>query len=222
MCNVPTVRHVEEYSLAACNAAVCAPGYGIPDDVQSTDPAGCVRCPLGTYHAGGGLRCTKCPTTTFNHIHVGDTYVSKGITFDDGLTGPETCVPKYAQLPQPAGARFALDLSVFTNTSGVEMKTCIEECPERQCCLVQWEEEGKLCRRAVLPILPDPPQGVGQLYYKLPPSELISAASVKNGSDAVVRAKTQPAGIYTRCEMTDEWVKLAAEGLIGTSTNPGQ
>jgi hypothetical protein len=80
------------------------------------------------------------------------------------------------------------------------------------------------------------------LYYKLPPSQLIAAASQTisdhNSSarlptldssssssgdsdhEGSVRAKTQPAGIYARCAMNRAWVEQAKLGRVGTSTNP--
>jgi hypothetical protein len=200
----------------------------------------------GTFHAGGSLRCSECPSTPFNHP-VGDKYVSYGITFASGMVNPETCVPRYSQLPAPAGARLAIDPSLFSNSTqtGVDLVTCIESCPASSCCIAQWEVENNTCRKAELaPVGPLYASSGASLYYKLPPSQLIAAASQRdqdhnssarsqtsdNGNsssssrsedgDAAVKAKTHPAGIYARCAMDSAWVEQAKLGRVGTSTNP--
>ncbi|KAF8063058.1 Heat shock 22 kDa protein [Scenedesmus sp. PABB004] len=195
---------------------VCAAGFGIPaSKPTSTNPADCMLCTYGTFHAGGGLRCSACPTTAFNHPS-GDTYTSAGITFATGMVGPETCVPRYAQLPAPAGHRLALDGSLFNVTTGRAFVDCIESCPAAQCCIAQFETAGGTCKHATLP--PVGPGYVGaRLYYKLPPSELVSSAST---TGTKLWAKTQPAGVYTRCVMDAQWVAKTEAGLVGTSTNP--
>lgn len=195
---------------------MCAPGFGIPDSkLASSDVSLCELCPFGTYHAGGGLSCTACPRTPFNHP-VGDKYVSYGITFAKGLTGPETCVPRYAQLPAPAGHRLAINESLFQVSTTDSFVPCIEGCPVDQLCITQWELQGTKCKRAILP--PAGPEATSaRLYYKLPPSEIIAAASA---NDTKVVRKTQAAGVYARGLMNPEWVTLAELGLVGTSTNP--
>jgi hypothetical protein len=176
---------------------------------------------------------------------VGDKYVSYGITFASGMVGPETCVPRYSQLPSPAGARLAIDPSLFSNgtQTGVDLVTCIESCSPSFCCVAQWEVENNTCRKAQLaPVGPLYAATGASLYYKLPPSQLIAAASQPSTSssnssgtgstptrdtssssssgEGTVRAKTQPAGIYTRCAMDSAWVEQAKLGRIGTSSNP--
>jgi hypothetical protein len=161
---------------------------------------------------------------------VGDKYVSYGITFASGMAGPETCVPRFSQLPSPAGARLAIDPSLFENSTGVDFATCIESCSPSSCCIAQWEVENNTCRKAQLaPVGPLYATSGASLYYKLPPSQLIAAASQLNhssssedssNSSSTIRAKTQPAGIYTRCAMDSAWVEQAKLGRVGTSTNP--
>jgi hypothetical protein len=164
------------------------------------------------------------------------------------MVNPETCVPRYSQLPSPAGARLAIDPSLFLNSTqaGVDLATCIESCPASSCCIAQWELENHTCRKAELaPVGPLYANSGASLYYKLPPSQLIAAASQldpdhsssdltarsqtsdnSGGPDhnhnGLVKAKTQPAGIYARCAMDGAWVELAKLGRVGTSTNPGR
>lgn len=199
-------------------AAVCAPGYGIPScKPDSQDVGDCTICDFGTYHSGSQLRCSLCPTTYFNHA-VGDTYVSYGITFSKGLDGPETCVPRYAQLPAPAGNRMAIDNSLLQVTTAASYRDCIEGCQADQCCIAQFEAQGSTCKRALLP--PVGPAYTGaSLYYKLPPSATIAAANV-SANVSMVWARTQAAGVYARCSMSDAFVAKAKLGLVGSSTNP--
>jgi len=63
-----------------------------------------------------------------------------------------------------------------------------------------------------------PDTTTAKLYYKLPPSELIAAASVKNDT-SVVKAKTQSSAIYARCSL-GSFASLASDGLVGTSPFP--
>jgi hypothetical protein len=196
----------------------------------------------GMFHAGGSLRCSDCPSTPFNHP-IGDKYISYGITFSSGMVNPETCVPRYSQLPAPAGARLAIDPLLFSNSTqtGVDLVTCIQSCPASSCCVAQWEVENNTCRKAELaPVGPLYASSGASLYYELPPSQLIAAASqpISDHNDSArsptldssssgesdhegsVRAKTQPAGIYARCAMNRAWVEQAKLGRVGTSTNP--
>eukprot|EP00775_Hariotina_reticulata_P004824 gene4824-5072_t len=196
---------------------VCAAGYGIPSSKPtSIDPADCALCTCGTFNTGGSLRCSDCPTTVFNHP-VGDTYISDGINFGTGMTGPEYCVPKHSQFPTPAGHIFGIDDSLFAPAQPVtDVAACILKCPANQCCISQFEETstGNACKIAALP--PVGPNYTGaRLYYKLPPSELIAAASVNN----TISIKTKAAGIYTRCVMNGTWESLAAAGKVGWSAN---
>lgn len=201
--------------------AVCAPGWGIPTDKpDSSDPADCEPCPYGKYQAGGSLRCTDCPDTPFNHP-AGDKYVSYGVSFTTLLQNPATCVPRYSQLPAPAGARLALDPSLFSTNDTSSFEDCIHGCTPDLCCIAEWVKEGSVCKWATLmPVGPKwAEDGNGALYYKLPPSSIIASASVNDSSSGHLKAKTQPAGVYTRCGMTDEWVDLAKQGKVGTSFN---
>lgn len=196
---------------------MCAAGYGIPScKPDSQNPADCALCDFGTFQSGGALRCTACPQTPFNHP-TGDKYISYGVTFSRGLSSSETCVPRYAQLPSPAGARLAINASLFTVTSK-PLVECIESCPAGSCCIAQYEVQGDTCKQAVLtPVGPNSTDA--RLYYKLPPSSIIAAAGFKENSTKVW-GKTQPAGVYARCLMDEAWVAAATAGLVGTSTNP--
>jgi hypothetical protein len=140
------------------------------------------------------------------------------MTFGTGMTGPEYCVPKHSQFPTPAGHIFGIDDSLFAPAQPVaDVAECIQQCPASQCCISQFEEtnSGNACKIATLfPV--GPSYTNAKLYYKLPPSELISPASVNN----TVSIKTKAAGIYTRCAMTDEWEDLAIVGKVGWSANP--
>eukprot|EP00775_Hariotina_reticulata_P005083 gene5083-5324_t len=112
---------------------------------------------------------------------------------------------------------------MFTvTTTSTARETCLKTCPVESCCINQFEavdpddEETGTCKRAVLaPVGPD--SSTPKLYYKLPPSELIAAATVKN--DTRVQVKTQSSGIYARCDLTD-FIDKAADGTIGTSPFP--
>lgn len=223
-------------AIGSTSCDVCAPGWGIPaTKPNSNDTVDCEPCPYGTFHVGGSLRCSDCPNTPFNHP-VGDKYISYGITFASGMSGPETCVPRRSQLPAPAGARLAIDPSLWSNATltGVDFVTCIESCPAGYCCIAQWEVEGSTCRTAKLaPVGPLYAAVGASLYYKLPPSQLIAAASQStqnssssssegSGAEGTVRAKTQPAGIYARCAMDVAWVEQAKLGRVGTSTDPAR
>jgi hypothetical protein len=154
---------------------------------------------------------------------VGNAVTSYGVTFYQGMSGPETCVPRFSQQANPAGHVMSLDDSMFTVTSsGTARETCLKTCPEDSCCINQFEavdpadEETGTCKRAVLaPAGPD--STTAKLYYKLPPSEVIAAASASN--DTTAKIKTQSSGIYARCAL-DSYASLAASGEIGTSPFP--
>lgn len=199
---------------------MCIAGYGIQDGSSSV--TSCAPCTCGYYSTGQGTSCTACPSTAFNHF-VGERYVSVGITFFTNATGPETCVPRYSQLPRPAGDRLALNDAVFSPVAAGSgsVAACVESCPDNKCCIVQFEAGSNgapnVCKHALLaptgavadnPIIP-------RLYYKLPPSMLIAAASINTSA----QAKTQYSSIYMKCDMSP-WGDLPATGEIGTSPNP--
>lgn len=203
---------------------MCVAGSGIQDGSSSVDS--CTPCQCGYYSTGQGTSCIACPKTPFNHW-VGDTYVSVGITFSPNATGPETCVPRFSQLPAPAGNRLALNDAVFTiaTNGAASVAACVESCPENMCCIVQFEAGSNgapnTCKHALL--APTGPvqenRSIPRLYYKLPPSMLIAAASVNANAGSSVQVKTQYSSIYMKCDMTP-WGDLPATGEIGTSPNP--
>eukprot|EP00775_Hariotina_reticulata_P001857 gene1857-2193_t len=203
---------------------VCAAGFGIPSPT-STNVADCAECSCGFYSEGDGTSCTACPETRFNHP-VGNTYISQGITFWTKTPNSLTCVPEHAQLPAPCGAMFSVHDSVFTiqgPAAAASPGACVDASPKDKCTIVQFEEgptpSTNVCKHAVLPpvgpVAENP--AIPRLYYKLPPSELISDASIRSSNQ--VRTKTKSSGIYARCNMA-AWGTLPEDGEIGTSPNP--
>jgi len=203
--------------------AVCAPGYGvIAASATGNVTVDCQDlCPFGYYGDATGTSCGKCPDTVFNHP-VGNALVSYGLTFYKGLTGPETCVPRYSQQANPSGHVMSLDDSMWNlQEDGVPRDDCLKTCSVEQCCIAQFEatdpldEETGRCQTSFLtPVGPD--TTTAKLYYKLPPSELIAAASKSN---TTVKAKTQSSGIYARCS-SSALEAAATDGKIGTSPFP--
>jgi hypothetical protein len=202
-----------------CNA--CAAGYG-----SSTTVAACAFCSYDTYSTGGDVSpCNACPTTTFNHP-LGAKYVSYGVTFQKGVTGSQACVPKYAQLPNPAGHRLVLPDNLWNatvNSTGdvdAAISSCVERCSPNTCCVAELEKVDStyICKRAELTPLPSLATGNeadrARMYYKLPPSE-IAAASLND----TATAKTISSGIYAVCDVEAIKAQVVA-GEIGTSTNP--
>jgi hypothetical protein len=197
--------------------AVCAAGYGKADD-----NAACTACAYGSYNLGTTDSCMVCPETTFNDF-VGDGYTSTGITFRTGLQGPESCVPRRAQLPKPVGDRFGLPDAMFVNVTvsaqsdNAFVKDCVEACPANSCCIAEIEksDSGSItCKHAVMaPVGRD--AAVARMYYKLPPSAL-AAASKKTDK---VDAKTMASGIYAICDI-EAHKAAAAAGALGTSPDP--
>jgi hypothetical protein len=194
---------------------VCAAGYG---KYATSDP--CTACSYGSFNLGTLPSCMICPETTFSDF-VGNGYTSTGITFRTGLKGPESCVPRRAQLPKPVGDRFGLPDAMFVNVTvsaqfdNQFVKGCVEACPANSCCIAEIEksDSGTTCKHAVLaPVGPD--AAVARMYYKLPPSEL--AAASKNNKTA---AKTMASGIYAICDI-EQHKAAAAAGLLGTSPDP--
>lgn len=215
-CAALLARALLPLAVQPATFAVCAAGSGIQDGSDAV--SACSACACGSYSTGQGKACIACPTTAFNH-HVGDTYVSVGMTFANNATGPETCVPRYAQLPAPAGNQLALNDAVFTAVpaGAASVAACIEACPNTMCCIAQYEAGSggspAVCKHAKLaptgPVSAD--ASIPRLFYKLPPSALIAAASVS--------AKTQSSSLYMSCNMSP-WGALPGSGEIGTSPNP--
>ncbi|KAF8062093.1 hypothetical protein HT031_004353 [Scenedesmus sp. PABB004] len=205
-----------QWSSAAGSAAcdVCAPGWGIPSSKpNSTSTSDCAPCESGKTQDGSSLWCSACPSTAFNHP-VGDKYTSYGVTFTSA-TGVDGCVPRYAQLPAPAGARLALPDSLFAVDAGAaDMAACMAACDPSQCCVVQWEAGGAgTCKRAELAPV-GPAYSGAAFFYKPPPSQLVAGAS----ADKVTAKTTQQtgAGAFARCAMGAPMAALAAAGKVGT------
>jgi hypothetical protein len=213
--------------LAACALllllAACAAGYGSANGTIT----GCATCNYDTYSSGGDLNaCNACPNTTFNHP-LGSKYVSYGVTFQKGVTGSQACVPKYSQLPNPAGHRLVLPDSMWTttvnSTGDVDeaISSCVESCSPDTCCVAELEkiDDTYVCKRAVLSAIGSMASGLdagkARMYYKLPPSEIAAASINETG----VAAKTIASGIFAVCDVSSFAAEVAG-GLIGTSTDP--
>ena len=189
---------------------MCAPGYGDPNGLNVT---ACAICPYGKYSDGDGVSCTACPSTVFNHEY-GDPFTSPGVTFAEQQTSDASCVPRFAQLPNPAGHMLSLDASMFTTTT-TTLVNCVQTCDASKVCIQEFhneddEGEGE-CKRVELVPVGATDTGA-KLYYKLPPSELIAASS----TNTTIQAKTQSSGIYVRASL-GSYAKLAEDGAIGTS-----
>lgn len=80
--------------------AVCLPGLG-----KASSTAPCLLCAYGFWQPGGLAECQPCPSTTFYPPvdGVGDKHTSTGISFSEGATGEEWCVPVHSQLSPEAG-----------------------------------------------------------------------------------------------------------------------
>jgi hypothetical protein len=163
-------------------------------------------CPYGYFGDGKSTTCLKCPDTVFNHEY-GDPFTSYGVTFSPGLTDANSCVPRYSQQPNPTGHIMALpDAMLVASLPGgviqgaVPLGDCVTTCPADKYCINQFQaseadENIGTCHTAVLD--PAAPTYTGpKLYYKLPPSELIAAASTGD-----VKAKIKSSGIYAECSL---------------------
>jgi len=210
------LRLVQFAAAAASFTAVCAAGYGSTNATGNATVDCATLCPYGYYGDGDSTSCGKCPDTIFNH-EVGNAIQSYGVTFYKGLPGPETCVPRFSQLANPAGHIMSVDDSMFNTTANVTRENCIKTCPSAACCINQFEaidrsnEEIGTCKTFIMPPV-GPDSTTGKLYYKLPPSELIAAGSVS--------IKTQSSSIYARCGLTTTESNMAANGMVGTSPFP--
>jgi hypothetical protein len=163
-------------------------------------PGSCSACPYNTYQPGAavfgdGYTCRPCPKSAFNH-YIGDTFTSPGITFWTAMASPYLCVPRYSQAASPAGHTLGLPDKVFTDVpdGASDMAACITACPADKCCIAEFFREsdagGSSCRHAILPparpmaMVASVDDGKPRLYYKLPPSEMIAAASIKSGANS--------------------------------------
>lgn len=182
--------------------------------------------------------CTQCPNATFYTPvdGAGPTWTSTGITTFPGAVGVESCVPKESQLSPEAGqAYFGTDplvQNLLTKSTRQTMGECLSSCPANSCCMAQYEVATKACKTATLAPVAADAAGYYKLFYKLPPSTMGSASSLK-APDAtseqlvnavgttnaeVVKGKMISSGIYARCvvpdALVDNWMKV---GTILTS-----
>jgi hypothetical protein len=176
--------------------AVCAAGYG-----KAVGSTVCTLCPYGTFQPGTDTVCQACPAAKFYTPVVGltQTYESASTTTYPGAFGEEACVPKYSQLSPEAGQAYlapsALE-GLFTNTSAASLADCINSCDATQLCWVQYDAEAKQCWKGSLAPVASDANDI-QVVYKLPPSTLGSASSLKNATqDAKVGAKMMSSGYY--------------------------
>lgn len=176
---------------------VCVAGYG-----KATGSDVCTLCPYGTYQPGGLTTCQACPQTAF-YTPVdgnGTTVVSDGTTLYPGSFGPEACVPKQSQLSPEAGQAYfnpeAADIqALLTATPNTNLDTCMATCAANSCCMTQFDGTTSTCKTVTLtPAAADATSG-WQLVYKLPPSTMGSASSIK--------AKMISSGYYAHCGVTD-------------------
>lgn len=182
--------------------AVCLPGKG-----RANSTAPCLPCNYGSYQPGGLAECITCPNATFYSPvdGVGPSYTSIGSTFTTGATGIEWCVPMQSQLSPEAGqAYFSLELSkrndiltMIPISNSTSLQHCLSQCDAffDQCCFAQWDAAAKMCTTATLPPADELTFGP-QIFYKLPPSELSSASSIRDEAN-VTRAHSV-AGIASR------------------------
>lgn len=153
--------------------------------------------------------CEACPTTSFyTPVNAGSSpnYVSSGTTLYLGSHTQEACVPQQSQMSPEAGQAFfssATTVSLSTPAAAT-ISTCLAACPASTCCLAQLDTTG--CKLATL--TPGASSAGGsQFVYKLPPSSLGSAASV--------RGKMLSSGFYAHCTLTttndvDAWFTVGS------------
>lgn len=207
--------------------AVCIAGFGR----ASLNATFCSMCPPGQYQPGGLLYCLPCPNATFYAPvdGAGDQWSSAGLTTFLGAVGA-SCIPKESQLSPEAGqAYFGKDPEVqalLTNSTKQTLGACLSSCPSDACCLAQYEVTDRQCRTATLPAVAADAAGYYRLMYKLPPSAMGSASSVKpdaapaggNSSEAV-KGKMISSGIYARCNIptttTENWGNIDVQPAGG-------
>ena len=184
------------------------PGYG------KTTPTAtiCSPCPYGSFQPGGLAQCQSCPQANFYTPvdGAGTTWTSNGTSLFDGAIGAEACVPWQSQLSPEAGqAYFSPDNAPVLNLtkvySAASLDVCFTACPSNMCCMAQWDATRNTCRVAELsPIAFNANTTTGmQLLYKLPPSALGSASSIKTDptEHQQVSAKTIASGYYATCSI---------------------
>lgn len=200
--------------------AVCIPGFG-----RATPSSPCTICPQGSYQPGRLTTCQLCPNATFYPPvdGVGATWTSVGTTTFLGAVGEESCVPKESQLSPEAGQAFFGSApavqALLTTTNATSLATCLASCEPTACCMVQWHADTSKCKRASLPPVGADALGF-KLLYKLPPSTMGSASSIKAATAAApeaggVTAKTISSGIYARAAIPD--ATKASWLLVGTN-----
>ena len=174
---------------------MCIAGYGM-----ASGSTVCTPCGYGFFQPGGLTTCQLCPTSAFYTPvdGAGDTYTSDGTTTYLGSYGAEACVPKASQLSPEAGqAYIAADSPAAAllgvGASAADLATCLSSCPADQCCLTQYDVAGKKCYQVLLEAASSTTTSGQQLVYKLPPSTLGSASSLK------VEGKMMSSGYYAHC-----------------------
>lgn len=221
------------------HAAVCIAGFG----KASANATFCSICPPGQYQPGGMQFCESCPNATFYAPvdGAGPQWTSIGLTTFPGAVGAESCVPKESQLSPEAGqAYFGKDPDVqglLTTSTKQTMDACLSSCAADSCCLAQYDVSNKACQTATLaPAAADAP-GYYKLMYKLPPSAMGAASSLKAGASAAgsagsaeeVKGKMISSGIYARCVVPDNavdaWFKVGTlltddARTFSTATSP--
>jgi hypothetical protein len=171
---------------------VCIPGYG-----QNTTGQ-CVPCAQGTYQPGPNPTCLVCPTSTFYSPVDGNgtAFTSNGITTYTGSINQEACVPIQSQLSPEAGQAYiaptdANTMALYTPAPAASLAACIASCPANKCCMAQYDVNSTTCYTVQLDAVSSEATTGQQLVYKLPPSTLGSASSVKT--------KMMSSGFYAHC-----------------------
>jgi len=189
----------ESGSTNSTACSVCVAGYG-----KAAGSDVCTLCPYGTYQPGGLTECQACPQTPFYSPVDGNgtTYVSSGTTTYPGSFGIEACVPQQSQLSPEAGqAYFSPDASslqsLLTSSTQNSLGDCVATCPAGSCCMAQYDVTGKTCKTISLDPQASDASTNMQVVYKLPPSTLGSASSVKQAT----RAKMISSGYYAHCSI---------------------
>jgi len=207
-----------------CVHAVCIAGFGKPN-ANST----CAACPYGTYQPGAFTQCLACPSTNFYSPVDGKDIVwtSNSTTLFTNAYGEEACVPWQSQLSPEAGqAYFSADSPLqllLATTPQQSLAACMALCPSSSCCLAQYDFSAHTCKVATLePVSADAASGL-QLLYKLPPSTMGAASSIRrleagDGSKQDVKGKMIASGYYSTCSVP---AANANAWLSGAGTNLG-
>jgi hypothetical protein len=204
----------------------CKPGYG-----KQYGSSSCTKCAAGTYQAGFagsdvpaehgyGELCIACPSTLSVFISSKGReadFTSHATTFRAGAAGEEECVPQTAQIGVDAGARIFNDAAMHT-AAETTLEGCLGKCDAGSCCFVQFDyghlnRQPAHCSYVNLAPSSDPnaykntsDAAAALLFYKLPPSGAITAASIESSTAAVdavpesiVKGKVMSSGLYARC-----------------------